>query len=494
MKKLLLIALCTLFMVSCSNKKSVIISGKIEGASPLERIEIIDITDPATLPIANIGVDAQGNFSDTLEIPKNGVYAITYGGMDSHIYLKGGENLKLSGMAGAFPNQFTVEGDAKNNDFLKKTKTYADNYFSKLSQEIVLKDEAKFLTELGKFKSDINKEIDNIAKTTGADSDLVKWKKEELDVNLLLISGQYVALHGQLTNNPNFKVSEKFTNYQKELVGNEEDKIKNFLGYRKYLLSNIGQGFQEFQQKNQKPGASLTEVFINYLKDKKYSPLVKDYLISFVATSIDMHPQAENTDQLIKVLDENIKDEKVKESIHKVEKAIFGLKVGSETPKVDLLDAQNKKVTLDAVAKGKPTMVVFYSSWAPYTIQSMPIIKQITTAYQAKMNTVFINLDDTFAQAKKTNDSMLKDIKAQKLYAKGGLNSDAAKQFAIYAFKLPSFVIIGKDGKIASKTFMNVMDPELKSALDKTSGMVGPPIAMPQAPVEAAPVDTIKAK
>ena len=35
-----------------------------------------------------------------------------------------------------------------------------------------------------------------------------------------------------------------------------------------------------------------------------------------------------------------------------------------------------------------------------------------------------------------------------------------AQKYALYGFKLPSFVILDKDGKIASKNFMNMMDPD----------------------------------
>ena len=70
MKKLLLIVLCTLFIVSCSNKRQLLSLVKVIGGSPLERIEIVDMSGVATLPIANFGVDAQGNFSDTIQILK----------------------------------------------------------------------------------------------------------------------------------------------------------------------------------------------------------------------------------------------------------------------------------------------------------------------------------------------------------------------------------------------------------------------------------------
>ncbi|MDE5439300.1 redoxin domain-containing protein [Elizabethkingia meningoseptica] len=498
MKKLLLIVLCTLFIVSCSNKKTVIISGKIAGGNPLERIEIVEMSGVATLPIANFGVDAQGNFSDTIQIPKNGVYTLSYGGNYGVVYLKGGENIRLSGNAGGFPREFTVEGDSKNNVFLQKTKSYVDNYFSKINQDIITQDEPKFLGQLKKFKSDLNKEMDNLAKSTGADNDLVKWKKEELNVNLLGISGQYAIMHGQITNKPNFKVTQAYKDFQKELTGNEDEKIKNFPLYREFLINTIGQDFQAYAMKNQKPNVTTTEQFINYVKDKKeYSQLVKDYLVSFVSR-IDMNPQQPNSDKLIKVLDENIKDSDVKAGVKKIEEAIYGLKIGASAPSVDFIDVNGKKVASSSF-NGKPTLIMFYASWNPYMAESVvPMVKELTNTYKSKMNIAYVSMDDNTAAFKKSAVALLTGLDGQKLYAKGGLKSDAAQKFALYGFKLPSFLILDKDGKVASRTFMNIMDPEFKTAMDKISGITGPAIVLPQMQMQPtpapAPADSTKVK
>lgn len=91
----------------------------------MERIEIINTSDAAPLPIANFGVDAQGNFSDTIQIPKNGVYTLSYGGNYGSIYLKGGENVRISGNSTAgFPKVFTVEGDSKTMCSYKSSNLY----------------------------------------------------------------------------------------------------------------------------------------------------------------------------------------------------------------------------------------------------------------------------------------------------------------------------------------------------------------------------------
>ena len=97
----------------------------------MERIEIVDMSGVITLPIANFGVDAQGNFSDTIQIPKNGVYTLSYGGNYGTVYLKGGENVGFLVTAQLVSQKvFTVEGDSKTMCFTK-TQTYLDNYFLK---------------------------------------------------------------------------------------------------------------------------------------------------------------------------------------------------------------------------------------------------------------------------------------------------------------------------------------------------------------------------
>ena len=78
---------------------------------------------------------------------------------------------------------------------------------------------------------------------------------------------------------------------------------------------------------------------------------------------------------------------------------------------------------------------------------------------------------------------MLKTIPGNNVYAEGGLNSQMAKDLGLYGFKLPSFVVLDKNGKIASRFFNNLGDPELIAALDKVSGLKAPTV-QPQAQLQ----------
>ncbi len=479
MKKYFLLLFFAILIISCSKGGKVTISGNLQNAKPLERIELIETTGIATLPVANFGTDAKGNFSQTIEIPKNGVYLITYGGSSGFIYLKGGDKVDIKADAIMFPMNMQISGDAKGNtEFLNESQKYINEYLSKINQSVVTKNETDFLKELEKYKTEISKELDKIADAKKPDSEVKKMSKNELDVTLLRISSQYEALHGQATNNPNYKPSDKLKDFQKSLEN--EKFVEDMATYRSYLLSKYGVEFQKYFQANQKPEPnSNVEIFAKFLETKKdISDKVKDYLLATIATQFDLQPNNPKVPEIIKVVNSKIKSESMKAELKKVEEAIYGLPVGTDYSKTELVKLDGKKSSLSEL-KGKPTVAVFYASWNPYINQSVvPVLKEMVNFYGAKINFAFIDLDDTQDQFKKTANAMFKDIKGVNFYGEKGINSEIAKQFAVYGFKMPSFVILDKDGKTSGRTYFNIGDPQFVDALNKASGLT-PPSVMP---------------
>jgi len=98
----------------------------------------------------------------------------------------------------------------------------------------------------------------------------------------------------------------------------------------------------------------------------------------------------------------------------------------------------------------------------------------VVNFYKSKMNFVFVNVDDTKDQFVKTSNSLLKGIQGVNVYGEKGMESDIAKKYGVYGFKLPCFVIIDKDGKIASRSFVNLGEQELVTILDKLTGLSAP--------------------
>ncbi len=429
MKKYFLLLFFAILIISCSKGGKVTLTGTLQNAKPLERIELIETTGVATLPVANFGTDAKGNFSQTIEIPKNGVYLITYGGSSGFIYLKGGDKVDIKADAVMFPMNMQISGDAKGNtEFLTESQKYINDYLSKINQSVASKNESEFLKELDKYKKEITAQLDKIADSKKPDSDVKKLSNSELEVTLLRIST-----------------------------------------FQKY--------FQE-TQKGVAPNSNI-EIFSKFLDTKKdISDKVKDYLLATVATQYDLQPNNPKIPEVMKVLNSKVKSESMKADLKKVEEAIYGLPVGTDYSKTELVKLDGKKSSLSEL-KGKPTVALFYASWNPYINQSViPVMKEMVKFYGTKINFAFVNLDDTQDQFKKTANAMFKDIKGVNFYGENGMKAEIAKQFAVYGFNMPNFVILDKDGKVSSRTFFNIGDPQFVDALNKASGLT-PPSVMP---------------
>lgn len=481
MKKYLLLFIIAVFAMSCSKKVEV--KGKVTGGSPLERIEFIEASGVATLPLINIGINKDGTFAGNFEAPKSGMYMVSYGGKRNLIYLKGGQKLEISGNAMTFPTEYTITGDAKkNNDFFMATQKYLATYAQTVNMnELMTKDEKTFLKGIEKVQADVNKNIDENAKKFSPDSEVVTWKKNDLSSTLLTILNQYELGHKQM-GNPSFKVTKAFTDFAEKLEENKDVLVKEHPLYREYLLTKMSPDFQKFAQAKTagKTDVTTSELFAEYLNknQKDLSQTAKDYLLAFVMAQSDIHPGTpeKTVEKIKKIIDTDIKDNTIKEDLKKIQFAINGFKIGEAAPEAALVKADGKSYNLSE-NKGKPYMLTFYASWNPYIGEAtVPVLKEVVNFYKSKMNFVFVNVDDTKDQFVKTSSSLLKGIPGTNVYAENGLNSDIAKKYGVYGFKLPCFIIVDKDGKIASKPFFNLGDPELVTVLDKQTGLSAPKV------------------
>lgn len=481
-----------IFAVSCSKK--VEIKGKVTNGSPLERVEIIEASGVGTLPLMNVGVNNKGEFTGNFDAPKDGLYVITYAGKSNMVYLKSGQTLNITGNGESFPSEFTITGDAKaNNDFLKESQKAFENYASQIQmQDLIGKDEAAFLTQFKKIQEDVNKLLESNAKKLNADSEVLSYKKDEATARLMGLLDAYEEQHAAATAKPGFKVSENFKKVQKELQKNDDRLIKNFPMYREYKLSKIQPDFQKYLgtlPQNQKEQPMISEVFANYLKTRKdLSNTAKDYYFGYILAQGDLNfMNAKNYDKLTKLIDDNVSDGTVKKDLKELQKVLMGFKAGT-APDMKIVSKDGKSQSL-ADFKGKPTLVTFYASWNPnIAMMTVPVLKEVTEFYKAKMNYAYVNLDDTKDQFTKTSGSLLKGFNGGHYWVDGGINSAEAKKFGLYGFKIPSYVIVDKDGKLIGRPYFNLGDPEFVEIMTKHTGLQAPQSAVQQQPqVEVLP-------
>ena len=482
MKKYLLVILLSIFAISCSKK--VEINGKITGASPLERFEVIEASSLGTLPLVNLGLTKDGTIEGSFEAPNDGMYIINFAARQAYVYLEAGQKFEFTANAIDFSESLKISGDAKaNNDYLKELQTYIRNYSQKLNMEAMMaKDEAGFLKEAQKIKSDLEKSLDDTKSKFKPSSGLYKFKKEEVSASILGLLSQYESAHQMMTQNPSFKVSQKFKDYEAELAKDGDKLVQNQPIYRNYMLNKLAADYQQYTKANVKEDSKQTnsEVFAKYLDTRKdLSQVTKDYLLGFVMGQFDINRQLDpkNKSALVKLATDKIKDATVKSDIVKLLDAVAGLSVGDLPKDESMVKADGKSFKISEL-KGKPTLVMFYTSWTPYIAESaVPIMKEVSNFYKGKMNFLFVNLDDTQEQFKKTSAALFTGIQGTQAHIEGGINSKTAAAWGIYSFKLPSFIVLDKDGKIASRPFNNLGEQELIDVLDKHTGLKAPTVA-----------------
>lgn len=480
MKKYLLLFVIAIFVMSCSKK--VEIKGKIAGSSPLERIEFVEASGVATLPLTNIGLDKDGNFTGTFEAPKDGMYLMNYAGKSNLIFLKGGQNINLSGNSATFPNEFTLTGDGKaDNEFYQACQKFLMTYSQTIDiQTLSSGTAANFLKGIQKIASDLNKNVEENVKKFNPGKEVIEWKKNDVNTAILnVMAGYEMSKKQQNMANPSFKVSKAFTDYENKLQEDKEKMVASSPYFRQYLLQKVSIDFQKFAEAKAKGKTDVTtsELFSDFLKTKKdLSQTTKDYLLAFVIAQSDMHlgTPAKASAKISEIIEKDIKDSSVKEDLKKMQFAVNGVKIGEVAPDVKLTKQDGSTFKLSDNA-GKPTVVMFYASWNPYIAEgTVPVVKEVVNFYKSKMNFVFVNLDDTKDQFAKTSKAMFSGVAGTNVYGEGGLNSDAAKKFGIYGFKLPCYIVIDKAGKVASRPYMNLGEQELVSILDKQTGLSAP--------------------
>ncbi len=476
MKKYIIAIILCLLVVSCSEK--VDFEGQVKGGSPLERIEFVEATGVATLPLVNVGIDADGQFKGTFDAPKNGTYLMTYAGKQKLFYLKKGQSLKIAFDANDFPEKTEIQGDAKNNNlFLDKSQKEMFAYSEKVGIDKAFeKSASEFVSFLQKTQQYLTQNNQRLASEMGADDEVLQWRENDVKIGILNLLAQYENAKKE-ENKEAFQPINEFKNYRKQLLENEDELVSSFPVYRAYLLNQIADEFEDFHTERLRgkiEPVSVSNDFVKFLKTKKdLSPLAKDYLIAFVMAQRDILPTVKDfqIDHLHKIIENHVHEKQVKTDLKKVIKAVAGLKIGEQAPDSELISSDGKPVKMSSF-KGKPSLVMFYASWSPNVFGQVQELREMGKIYGDDIQLVAVNLDDTQTQFLETSKALMRDIKVKNVYAKGGLKSSMAKDYFIYGFKLkPSYLVLNKDGEISSRFYFELKNEQLQEILHELSGI-----------------------
>jgi len=139
---------------------------------------------------------------------------------------------------------------------------------------------------------------------------------------------------------------------------------------------------------------------------------------------------------------------------------------GSDAPTVEipLLDGG----TLDLAAlRGKVVVLDFWATWCAPCVESMPVVRKVGEELAGKgVVTVAVNGDD----GDRREELVRHFLRRQKLEGLTVALDDGSAARAFEVTALPTLVVIGRDGKVATAHLGAVDEPLLRSLVTATLG------------------------
>jgi len=442
-------------LISCQEKEVLTtVSGTIKGTDAKE-IELEGINFSKKIPL-----QSNGTFSDTLDLPYEGMYYLILSDEKSfYVYFEKGFQLQLETKAEDFVNsmKYTGIGQDENNYLIQKNKLIESKYGDQSNFENVMKiysdEEQVFLENIKTLKKSM---LDKLTSSSIKNERFIKNEKKEIEILALKYQEQYAPYHGYAINNREFKTSDNFPKAGDDYDMNDEETFKHSYSYRT-LIGGIFQRIMYGTPSEDKTPFDKGMAKLNTITSKIIrSELTKNMVY-------EMNLSAKNIDVIYKGLIKNSIDSVFnKETTLKYE-TLKKLVKGSPSPTFDYENINGEKTSLESL-KGKFVYIDVWATWCGPCIAEIPALKEVEKEYHGKnIEFVSISIDDKKDHEKWKKMVADKELKGIQLFADNDWKSDFVKNYAIDG--IPRFILIDSDGKIVNADAPRPSDAKLKELL-----------------------------
>lgn len=454
MRKILFLLLFISFL-SCQEKEIITtISGTIKSTEAKEmELEGINFSKKILL-------QANGAFSDTLDLPYDGMYYLILTDEKSfYVYLEKGFQLQLETNADDFINSLKYSGSGKdeNNYLVQKNKLIESKYGDQSNFENVMKifsvEENVFLENIESLKKSM---LEKLASSNIKNEVFVNNEKKEIEILALKYQEQYAPYHGYSINNREYKTGETFPKAGDDYDMNDEETFKHSYSYRTLIGGIFQRIMYETPSKDKTPFDKGLDK-LNAIKSEMIrSELVKNMMY-------EMNLSAKNIDLIYKELMKHSIDSVFKKETTLKYETLKKLVKGSPSPTFDYENINGGKTSLESL-KGKFVYIDVWATWCGPCIGEIPALKEVEKEYHGKnIEFVSISIDDKKDHEKWKKMVADKELKGIQLFADNAWESDFVKNYAIDG--IPRFILIDTEGKIVNADAPRPSDAKLKELL-----------------------------
>lgn len=429
MKKIIYLLLILIFASFTTSNELIMISGKITNS------ENRTVTIKGESFEKEIILDADGSFSNNINIAYDGIYSLETSKNSIPIYLSKDTSLTLLADDTDFSTslQFKGKGSVENQYIVKKS-----NITSQISDEELYKlDEIEFLNKVNEIKISISALYN---RTTFSNADFKE--KEVVNINYLeqkhfLFYKNYHNFHAKLKG---FQVSDKFPKFDEKI---DLDNDADFLFSTEYQKLAVLKFFSNIKFNGTDIDFIIAKIInIKALKSQNLKNLI-------IQNSIyDVNIEYANYEKIYQEYISSTNNPKLKESLTTIYNDIIETQPRKASPQFDYENQRGGKTSLESL-KGKYVYIDVWATWCGPCIKEIPSLQKIEEHYKDK-NIVFVSIS---IDAIKDHDKWSKFVTEKKL---GGIqlladkesNSEFMQGYGIT--EIPRFILIDPNGNIVN--------------------------------------------
>lgn len=457
-KSAIIACILTLATIGCQkNSEYVVFSGKVENTTDTF------VTIEGFGYEANIPIDADGSFADTLSIPENGIYdfGISTGksGMAlSTIFLR--KNTSLTVLFDK--NQFldssrintTFEGStSRENSYLRDKanllrERFWENVYS--GDRIYVLEEPEYIAAV----EQINLQLSDLLTSTGTSREFQEMERRVLEYDRLNQLENYEFLHGVYTGNREYQTSDTFPK-------------SSFLHYDEWSYKCSG-SYQELISRMIRNNVSRavgagTPSTLAYLEE--FEKIPNQYILNSVLNgfSVGVIVPNKHIDTAYEFYAKHSTIEDHKKEYQELYKKMKAITPGSKSPSFEYENVNGVTTTLDDL-RGKYVYIDVWATWCAPCRAEIPHLKKLKSEFKNdNIYFVGISIDRDENRDKWKQMVMEEDLGELQFIADREFDSDFIKKYNI--FGIPRFILLDTEGKIVSHNASRPSDPKLKDQL-----------------------------
>lgn len=442
MKKLILLALIGVSIVSCNKKEPVkdylIISGKIENFKKRE------ITLTGFNFEKKIKFDRKtGSFKDTIRINRDGYYTLILQAKRAslNLYLNDTVNTEIIADYKNIGNVMYKGTNSNINDyFVKKKKSWKKHITN--ANKFFSFEEDEFLEKLEAYKDDLTE----LSISNNLPTDFLKAEVKNIDYEYLRNISNYEKFHSILTGNEDFKTSEDFPDAFENFNFSNGDDYVNSFSYRAMLNEQL----DRIAREKNKDGEDFYLTYLETIQTEVNDTIAKNDLLH--KSAVKSITYTDNLKEFYNKFKAYSTNKKHKDEIAKSYNVLKTVAKGQAAPTFkDFENYVGGKTSLDDLLnKGKYLYVDVWATWCGFCKKEIPLLKRLEEEYHGK-NVEFVSISvdkkSDYNKWKQTIED--REMTGTQLFSGKKLEDlEWAQKFLIKG--LPKFIIIDPQGNIVN--------------------------------------------